>query len=105
MRLRFSNGYPQFVQQIASSAYEFDDDDQISLDDMIGGMLGKGGAIDTLGTKHFQVPYFDLIKSDEYRAVLLVMAGTGDAYVSKDRRHPQGHEAEGDDAHERASAR
>lgn len=79
-----SNGYPQFVQQIASSAYEADNDNDITLDDVRNGMFSKGGAIDALGTKHFQVPYYDLIKSDEYRAVLLVMANSGDDYVEKE---------------------
>jgi DNA-binding transcriptional ArsR family regulator len=82
----FSEGYPQFVQQIASSSYELDSDSNITIDDVIDGMFNKGGAIEALGTKHFQVPYLDLIKSDEYRAVLLAMAqsGTfGEAYVSK----------------------
>jgi hypothetical protein len=79
-----SNGYPQFVQQIASSAYEVDSDNNISLDDVLDGMFSEGGAIDALGTKHFHVPYFELVKSDEYRAVLLVMADSGDGYVSKD---------------------
>ena len=79
-----SNGYPQFVQQIASSAYDADGDNNITLDDVMNGMFGMGGAIDALGAKHFQVPYFDLIKSDEYRAVLLVMADGGDGYIAKD---------------------
>jgi hypothetical protein len=79
-----SNGYPQFVQQIASSAYEADSDNNITLDDVINGMFSTGGAIDALGAKHFQVPYFDLIKSDEYRAVLLVMADSDDGYIAKD---------------------
>jgi biotin operon repressor len=83
----FSDGYPQFVQQIASSSFELDQDNNITIDDVVDGMFDKGGAIEKLGTKHFQVPYLELIKSDEYRAVLLAMArteGFGDGYVSKD---------------------
>jgi len=83
--VRYSNGYPQFVQQIASSAYEADGDGNIVVEDVVEGMFMKGGAIEALGSKHFQVQYFDLIKSDEYRAVLLVMAKSGDDYVTKDQ--------------------
>jgi DNA-binding transcriptional ArsR family regulator len=82
----FSDGYPQFVQQIASSSYELDGDNNITIDDVVDGMFDKGGAIEALGTKHFQVPYLELIKSDEYRAVLLAMAQSealGEGYVSK----------------------
>jgi hypothetical protein len=80
---RFSEGYPHFIQQFASSAFDADDDSVISEEDVLKGAFGKLGAFEQLGLKYFYELYFEQIGSDEYRAVLRAMAQDEDAWVSK----------------------
>lgn len=80
---RFSEGYPHFIQQFAYSAFETDDDNVITEDDVLKGAFGPLGAFEQLGLKYFYELYFDKIGSDEYRAVLHAMAQDQDEWVSK----------------------
>lgn len=78
-----SEGYPNFVQQFAFSAFDWDTDWCINLEDVTNGATTKDGAFDQLGQKYFSELYFDQIGSDEYRDVLKAMAKHSDTWVTK----------------------
>jgi hypothetical protein len=80
----YSEGYPHFVQQFAYCAFEADTDNSIDTDDVTRGAWGEHGAFEQLGTKYFEGMYFDKIKSDDYRRVLMYMAEKLDGWVSKE---------------------
>jgi hypothetical protein len=82
-----SEGFPHFIQQFAYCAFEADTDGSISLADVQNGALSENGALDQLGEKYFQQMYFERINSNEYRAVLQVMAQTDDpdGWVTKEQ--------------------
>lgn len=78
-----SEGYPHFIQQFAYSAFEANDDGEISAEDVSRGAFGIGGAIDAIGAQFYEGPYNEQIKSDEYREVLEIMADQMNAWVKK----------------------
>lgn len=79
----YSEGYPHFIQQYAYSAFDQDEDDDITEQDVIVGAMKPSGALDQLGTNYFHDLYFDQIRSDEYRHVLNAMAQHGTDWVTK----------------------
>jgi len=79
----FSEGYPNFIQQFAYCAFDFDQDNVIDEEDVRSGAFMKHGAFYQLGVKYFQGQYFDQIGSDEYRKVLRAMAEHLDGWVTK----------------------
>ncbi len=78
-----SEGYPHFLQQFAYSAFEADDDNQISREDVLRGTVAENGAIAQLGKKYFSEMYFSKIWSNDYRKVLDFMADYGDNWVQR----------------------
>lgn len=78
-----SEGYPHFIQQFAFSAFEFNDDGEISADDVAEGAFNQGGALDEIGTRYYQSAYNEQIKSDDYREVLSIMAGNMNSWIKK----------------------
>lgn len=80
---RFSEGYPHFVQQYASTAFDTDNDDVITESDVMHGAFKENGALDQLGVRYFKEMYSSQINSDEYRQVLQVMAESPDKYVPR----------------------
>lgn len=79
-----SEGYPHFIQQFASSAFEADSDNEIDEDDVLDGAFNKsGGALQQLGLRYFEDLYFEKIWSDEYRNVLRAMAEASGDWISK----------------------
>ncbi len=78
-----SEGYPHFVQQFSSSAFQVDTDDKIDIHDVSTGAYSENGAISQLGAKYFSKQYFSKILSSEYRKVLDYMATHGDQWVSR----------------------
>jgi hypothetical protein len=78
-----SEGYPHFVQQFAFSAFDYDEDNVISADDVLGGAYSENGALWQLGSKYFDEMYYGRIYSDDYRKVLNAMAGHGDSWVAR----------------------
>lgn len=78
-----SEGYPHFVQQFSSSAFQADRDDSIDLADVSVGAYSENGAISQLGAKYFSKQYYSKILSAEYRKVLDYMANHGDQWVSR----------------------
>jgi hypothetical protein len=85
MIVKFSEGYPHFIQQFAYSAFDADEDDNIDRDDVVKGALGDNGALHQLGIKYFEELYFEQIGSDEYREVLRAMSDDLDAWVTKEQ--------------------
>jgi hypothetical protein len=81
----YSEGYPHFIQQFAYSAFDADEDNAITLDDVMKGAWGENGAFAQLGVKYFEDLYFAQIGSDEYRQVLRAMAEHLDHWVSKEQ--------------------
>lgn len=78
-----SEGYPQFIQQYAYSAFEQDTDNNIDLDDVFDGLLKENGALQQLGMRHFENMYTEEIRSDDYRTVLQVIAQHSPKYVQR----------------------
>jgi hypothetical protein len=79
----YSEGYPHFIQQYASSAFEADNDDNITVDDCTTGAFAENGALDQLGEQYFRDLYHAQINSDDYRKVLQVMAMSPEQYVQR----------------------
>lgn len=80
---RYSEGYPHFIQQYASSAFDTDNDNRITLQDVTYAMHKENGALDQLGKRYFESMYLDKIQSDDYRAVLRVMALHQETWVRR----------------------
>lgn len=78
-----SEGYPHFVQQFAYDAFEEDEDDDITMEDVAEGAYKEGGALSQLGDKYFAEMYHARIGSEEYRRVLDAMAPSGDEWVAR----------------------
>lgn len=78
-----SEGYPHFIQQFSFSAFEFNDDGEISTDDVLEGAFRKGGALDAIGSRYYASRYHEQIKSDEYREVLSIMAENMNSWTTK----------------------
>jgi hypothetical protein len=78
-----SEGYPHFIQQFAYCAFDADRDDYIDVNDVGEGAFSEHGALDQLGKRYFSDLYIDQIGSDDYRRVLVAMAESLDAWVSR----------------------
>lgn len=78
-----SEGYPHFIQQFSYSAFAYDTDDVIDVDDVVGGAYRENGALPQLGRKYFNEMYFGKVGSEDYRQVLRTMAAHGDDWVSR----------------------
>ena len=78
-----SEGYPHFIQQFAFSAFESNDDGEISEDDVLNSAFKQGGAIDAIGSRYYANAYHDQIKSDDYRQVLSIMAESMNSWIKK----------------------
>lgn len=89
-----SEGYPHFIQQIAYSAFEHNDDGEISKQDVTESAFKSGGAIDSIGSRYYESSFHDKIKSDEYRQVLSIMADKMNSWIKKSEIRVQ---FEGDD--------
>jgi AAA+ ATPase superfamily predicted ATPase len=81
-----SEGFPHFLQEFGYSAFEVDDDNKITEQDVLHGVVGTDtfeGALRRLGKQYFHRMYFEAIKSDEYRKVLDIFASQPPGWVSK----------------------
>ncbi len=77
---QMSDGYPQFIQQFAHSAFEATTDNIIDLEDFRNGLWD---AISQLAAKYFRGPVLQGIFSDDYRTVLAALAKSSDGWVTK----------------------
>jgi hypothetical protein len=78
-----SEGYPHFIQQFAYSAFDINDDGEISEHDVLAGAFLENGALDSIGRRYYASQYHEQIKSDEYREVLAIMAESMSSWVKK----------------------
>jgi hypothetical protein len=79
-----SEGYPHFLQEFAFMAFESDEDNVITVEDVRKGAYGEKGALNQLGEKYFHDLYFTQIASDEYRKVLQAMSNFSDTWVNRE---------------------
>ncbi|MCX6327710.1 MAG: AAA family ATPase [Bacteroidia bacterium] len=82
---QLSEGYPHFLQEFASKAFEKDVDGRICIEDVKEGAFGVHGALKQLGHKYFNELYFTQIGSDEYRRVLQAMSQFSDSWVNGEK--------------------
>jgi hypothetical protein len=78
-----SEGYPHFIQQFAYSAFDQDEDNRITIDDVTDAAFKENGALDQLGKRYFAELYFERIASEDYRKVLNAMAEHLDGWISR----------------------
>ncbi|MBS4058258.1 MAG: hypothetical protein KGZ82_13140 [Bacteroidales bacterium] len=78
-----SEGYPHFLQEFSFKAFEVDNDNLITIDDVKEGAFGPDGALSQLGHKFFNEIFFNQIGSDDYRSVLAAMAKYSDGWVNR----------------------
>ena len=81
--VRLSEGYPHFIQQFSYSAFEEDQDNNITLTDVNNGAFKPNGALDQLGNRYFSELYFEKISSEDYRKVIDAMADKLDAWMTR----------------------
>lgn len=78
-----SEGYPNFIQQFAYSAFYYSNDNKITMDDVLDSALSDGGAIDAIGEKYYVSDYHSKIKTDAYREILKIMAEKNNQWMKK----------------------
>lgn len=79
----YSEGYPHFVQQIGYSAYDINDDETISAEDIKKSFFMKGGALDLIGNRGYKKLYYADISVDSQREILNIMAERWNMWVSR----------------------
>ena len=79
----FSEGYPHFIQQFSSSAFDQDTDNNIDKDDVVAGGLGRRGAMELIGDRYYRDNFYNKIQKESYRQVLRIMADKLDAGSQK----------------------
>lgn len=75
--VKFSEGYPHFIQQFGYCAFAVDKDDNIDTADCFDGALGKGGAMELIGDRYYRDKFYNKIQKESYRQVLRIMAEKG----------------------------
>jgi len=79
----FSEGFPHFIQQYGYSAFEESDGAEITLVNVVSGAFKKNGALECIGNKYYHADYYNKIKAESYRKVLVIMGEHLDAWVTK----------------------
>ena len=80
---KLSEGYPHFIQQFGSSAFEKDSDNVIDEDDVRSGALSERGALELIGDRYYRDDFYNRIQQDSYRQVLRIMADDLDGWVTR----------------------
>jgi AAA ATPase domain len=83
MLVSLSEGYPHFIQQFGYSAFNSDEDDVISAEDVRKGAFGKRGALEHIGDRYYRDDFYNKIQEERYRQVLRIMADKLDGWVTK----------------------
>ena len=79
----YSEGYPHFIQQIAYSAFQVDNDLSISKEDVNKGMFKKSGALEKIGDRYYKDLYFNKISVESYREILKIMSKKWNSWIKK----------------------
>lgn len=78
-----SEGFPHFIQQYGYSVFQADVDDNISMNDVNEGLLGKNGAIEIIGERYYRNDFYSKIKSKPSREVLRIMSEKLNEWVKR----------------------
>jgi hypothetical protein len=81
--VRLSEGFPHFIHQYGYCAFELSDGVTITDDNVQQGAFGDNGAIEKIGDKYYRDDFYNKIKVDSYRQVLIIMAEKLDDWVTK----------------------
>lgn len=81
--VRLSEGFPHFIHQYGYCAFDLSDGLIISEDNVHNGAFGNNGAIEKIGDKYYRDDFYNKIKVDSYRQVLIIMAEKLDDWVTK----------------------
>lgn len=81
--INLSEGFPHFIHQYGYCAFDLSDGKMITEDNVINGAFGSNGAIERIGDKYYRDDYYNKIKKDSYRQVLLIMSEKLDSWVSR----------------------
>ncbi len=77
-----SEGYPHFIQQFGYSAFDYDKDRNIDVNDVEKGAFFSGGALEQIGNHYYRSDFYNKIQKDSYRQVLRIMADKLDGWVT-----------------------
>lgn len=81
--VRLSEGFPHFIHQYGYCAFELSDGKTITDNNIQEGAFGNNGAIEKIGDKYYRDDFYNKIKVDSYRQVLIIMAEKLDDWVTK----------------------
>jgi Cdc6-like AAA superfamily ATPase len=81
--VRLSEGFPHFIHQYGYCAFELSDGTTITDNNIQQGAFGNNGAIEKIGDKYYRDDFYNKIKVDSYRQVLIIMAEKLDDWVTK----------------------
>lgn len=81
--VRLSEGFPHFIHQYGYCAFELSDGKTITDNNIQQGAFGNNGAIEKIGDKYYRDDFYNKIKVDSYRQVLIIMAEKLDDWVTK----------------------
>ena len=81
--VRLSEGFPHFIHQYGYCAFELSDGKTITDSNIQQGAFGSNGAIEKIGDKYYRDDFYNKIKVDSYRQVLIIMAEKLDDWVTK----------------------
>ncbi len=81
--IKLSEGFPHFIHQYGSCAFDLSDGLLINDQNVQDGAFGSNGAIEKIGDKYYRDDFYNKIKVDSYRQVLIIMASKLDDWVKK----------------------
>lgn len=81
--VRLSEGFPHFIHQYGYCAFDLSDGKIITDENVQDGAFGNNGAIEKIGDKYYRDDFYNKIKVDSYRQVLVIMAEKLDLWVTK----------------------
>lgn len=81
--VKLSEGFPHFIHQYGYCAFDLSDGLLINDKNVQDGAFGNNGAIEKIGDKYYRDDFYNKIKVDSYRQVLIIMAEKLDDWVTK----------------------
>jgi len=81
--VNLSEGFPHFIHQYGYCAFDLSDGKEITEKNVLDGAFGENGAIEKIGDKYYRDDYYNKIKKDSYRQVLIIMSKKLDSWVSR----------------------
>ena len=81
--INLSEGFPHFIHQYGYCAFELSDGRTITEENVINGAFGDNGAVQKIGDKYYRDDYYNKIKVESYRQVLVIMSEKLDSWVSR----------------------